>query len=59
VRGIFSGMTFKRMDNVGVVVNDLAAAVAFFKELGLELEVRMVRHHGAGALTSPRPARER
>jgi len=52
-------MTFKRMDNVGVVVNDLAAAVAFFKELGLELEVRMVRHHGAGALTSPRPARER
>jgi catechol 2,3-dioxygenase-like lactoylglutathione lyase family enzyme len=28
----------KRMDNVGVVVNDLAAAVAFFRELGLELE---------------------
>jgi catechol 2,3-dioxygenase-like lactoylglutathione lyase family enzyme len=26
------------MDNVGVVVDDLAAAVAFFKELGLELE---------------------
>jgi catechol 2,3-dioxygenase-like lactoylglutathione lyase family enzyme len=26
------------MDNVGIVVNDLAAAVAFFKELGLELE---------------------
>jgi len=38
VRGIFSGMTLKRMDNVGVVVDDLAAAVAFFKELGLELE---------------------
>jgi catechol 2,3-dioxygenase-like lactoylglutathione lyase family enzyme len=36
--GIFSGMTLKRMDNVGVVVDDLAAAVAFFKELGLELE---------------------
>src|SRR6185295_6275564 len=35
---IFSGMTLKRMDNVGVVVEDLAAAVAFFKELGLELE---------------------
>jgi len=31
-------MTVKRMDNVGVVVDDLAAAVAFFKELGLELE---------------------
>jgi hypothetical protein len=38
VRRIFSGMTLKRMDNVGVVVDDLAAAVAFFKELGLELE---------------------
>ena len=31
-------MTLKRMDNVGVVVDDLAAAIAFFKELGLELE---------------------
>src|ERR1700681_3941889 len=38
VRGIFSGMTLKRMVNVGVVVHDLAAAVAFFEELGLELE---------------------
>jgi catechol 2,3-dioxygenase-like lactoylglutathione lyase family enzyme len=35
---IFNGMTLKRMDNVGVVVDDLAAAVAFFKELALELE---------------------
>ena len=35
---MLSGMTVKRMDNVGIVVNDLAAAVAFFKELGLELE---------------------
>jgi hypothetical protein len=26
------------MDNVGVVVDDLAAAVAFFKEPGLDLE---------------------
>jgi catechol 2,3-dioxygenase-like lactoylglutathione lyase family enzyme len=26
------------MDNVGIVLNDLAAAIAFFKELGLELE---------------------
>jgi catechol 2,3-dioxygenase-like lactoylglutathione lyase family enzyme len=31
-------MTVRRMDNVGVVVDDLAAAVAFFVELGLELE---------------------
>ena len=31
-------MTIRRMDNVGIVVNDLAAAVAFFIELGLELE---------------------
>ena len=31
-------MTLKRMDNVGIVVDDLAPAVAFFKELGLELE---------------------
>ena len=31
-------MTIKRMDNVGVVVDDLAAATAFFVELGLEPE---------------------
>jgi catechol 2,3-dioxygenase-like lactoylglutathione lyase family enzyme len=31
-------MTVERMDNVGIVVNNVAAAVAFFKELGLELE---------------------
>ena len=30
--------TIQRMDNVGVVVDDLEAAVAFFLELGLELE---------------------
>ncbi len=30
--------TIRRMDHVGVVVDDLAAAVAFFVELGLELE---------------------
>ena len=27
-----------RMDNVGIVVNDLKAAITFFTELGLELE---------------------
>ncbi len=31
-------MTVKRMDNVGIVVDDLPAAIAFFRELGLELE---------------------
>jgi catechol 2,3-dioxygenase-like lactoylglutathione lyase family enzyme len=31
-------MAILRMDHVGVVVEDLAAAVAFFVELGLELE---------------------
>jgi len=31
-------MTILRMDNVGVVVDDLAGAIAFFVELGLELE---------------------
>ena len=28
----------KRMDNVGIVVDDLEAAIAFFVELGMELE---------------------
>ena len=27
-----------RMDNVGIIVDDLKAAIAFFVELGLELE---------------------
>ncbi|MDX3311535.1 VOC family protein [Streptomyces sp. NPDC054884] len=31
-------MTIQRMDNVGIVVDDLEAAVAFFTELGMELE---------------------
>jgi len=33
-------MTVKRMDNVGIVVADLDAAIDFFVELGLELEGR-------------------
>jgi catechol 2,3-dioxygenase-like lactoylglutathione lyase family enzyme len=32
------GMTIQRMEHVGVVVEDLPAAIAFFVELGLELE---------------------
>jgi catechol 2,3-dioxygenase-like lactoylglutathione lyase family enzyme len=33
-------MTIQRMDHVSVVVDDLEAAVAFFVELGMELEGR-------------------
>jgi catechol 2,3-dioxygenase-like lactoylglutathione lyase family enzyme len=31
-------MTIQRMDHVGVIVNDLEAALAFFVELGMELD---------------------
>ncbi len=31
-------MAIQRMDHVGIVVGDLAAAMAFFGELGMELE---------------------
>jgi catechol 2,3-dioxygenase-like lactoylglutathione lyase family enzyme len=31
-------MTIQRMDNVGIVVDDLEAATAFFVDLGMELE---------------------
>jgi catechol 2,3-dioxygenase-like lactoylglutathione lyase family enzyme len=33
-------MAVKRMDNVGIVVEDIDAAIEFFTELGLELEGR-------------------
>lgn len=33
-------MTVKRMDNVGIVVQDLDAVIAFFTDLGLTLEGR-------------------
>ena len=40
------------MDNVGVVVEDLPATIAFFRELGLELEGRaMVEGEWAGRVT--------
>ena len=39
-------MTLKRMDNVGIVVDDLDAAVAFFTELGMELEGRALIEGG-------------
>jgi len=35
-------MAVKRMDNVGIVVEDLDAAIQFFTELGLTLEGRML-----------------
>src|SRR5256885_6167525 len=35
-RGTIARMTLRRMDHVGIVVDDLAAAMAFFSELGLE-----------------------
>jgi catechol 2,3-dioxygenase-like lactoylglutathione lyase family enzyme len=45
-------MALKRMDNVGIVVDDLAATIAFFRELGLELEGRaMVEGEWAGRVT--------
>lgn len=41
-----------RMDNVGIVVDDLTAAIAFFGELGLELEGRaLVEGMWAGRVT--------
>ena len=38
---MLGAMTILRMDNVGIVVDDLEAATAFFVELGLELEGEM------------------
>jgi catechol 2,3-dioxygenase-like lactoylglutathione lyase family enzyme len=45
-------MTVKRMDNVGIVVEDLSAAIDFFRELGLELEGRAtIEGEWAGRIT--------
>ncbi|MCD7059314.1 VOC family protein [Pelagibacterium xiamenense] len=45
-------MALKRMDNVGIVVEDLERAIAFFGELGLELEGQgMVEGEWAGRVT--------
>ena len=35
-------MAVQRMDNMGIVVDDLDAAIAFFRDLGLDLEGRAV-----------------
>lgn len=51
-------MTVKRMDNVGIVVEDLDAAVEFFVELGLVLEGRTrVDDEWAGRVTGLREQR--
>jgi len=45
-------MALRRMDNVGIVVEDLEATIEFFRELGLELEGRgMVEEEWAGRVT--------
>jgi catechol 2,3-dioxygenase-like lactoylglutathione lyase family enzyme len=45
-------MAVQRMDDVGIVVEDLAATTEFFRELGLELEGRaMVEGEWAGRVT--------
>ena len=51
-------MKVKRMDNVGIVVKDLDAAVQFFTELGLILEGRMpIEGEWAGRVTGVRGQR--
>lgn len=45
-------MALKRMDNVGIVVEDLTAAIEFFRELGLDLEGRAdIEGEWAGRVT--------
>ena len=45
-------MTLRRMDNVGIVVESLDAAISFFSELGLKLEGRAtVEGEWAGRVT--------
>jgi catechol 2,3-dioxygenase-like lactoylglutathione lyase family enzyme len=45
-------MAVKRMDNIGIVVDDLDAATDFFGELGLELEGRAtIEGEWAGRVT--------
>ena len=45
-------MALKRMDNVGIVVDDLESTIDFFRELGLELEGRAtIEGEWAGRVT--------
>jgi len=51
-------MAVQRMDNVGIVVDDLPATIAFFCELGLELEGRAtIEGEWAGRVTGLRDQR--
>jgi catechol 2,3-dioxygenase-like lactoylglutathione lyase family enzyme len=51
-------MAVTRMDNVGIVIDDLDAAIAFFAELGLALEGRMrIEGEWAGRVTGVRDQR--
>jgi catechol 2,3-dioxygenase-like lactoylglutathione lyase family enzyme len=48
----FESMALKRMDNVGIVVENLERAIEFFRELGLELEGQaMIEGEWAGRVT--------
>jgi catechol 2,3-dioxygenase-like lactoylglutathione lyase family enzyme len=45
-------MALKRMDNIGIVVEDLGGAIDFYRELGLELEGRTtIEGEWAGRVT--------
>jgi len=45
-------MALKRMDNIGIVVEDLDVTIDFFRELGLNLEGRaMIEGEWAGRIT--------
>jgi len=51
-------VTVKRMDNVGIVVEDIDAAIEFFTELGLALEGRMsIEGEWSGRVTGVRGQR--
>lgn len=51
-------MAIKRMDNIGIVVEDLDAVIEFFIELGLTLEGRMpIEGEWAGRVTGLRGQR--
>ncbi len=51
-------MAVRRMDNVGIVVEDLDVAIAFFVELGLELEGRAtIEGEWSGRVTGLRDQR--
>src|SRR5829696_8961723 len=51
-------VALQRMDNIGIVVESLDAAVSFFAELGLELEGRaMIEGDWSGRVTGLRDQR--